>query len=331
MKAIVCRTYGSPDVLHVEETAAPTPADDQVLIRIRAASINPYDWHSIRGSPYIMRMASGLTRPKDIRVGVDFAGVVVSVGSKVTRFKPGDAVFGGCRGAFAEYACAADTSIVAKPANVPFEQAATVAVAGHTALQGLRDKGRIQRGHHVLVNGASGGVGTFAVQIAKSFGARVTGVCSTSNLDLVRSLGADRVIDYTREDFTAGSDRYDIVLDCHANRPLLACASILAPTGSYIFVGAPGRGLIGPLRAALKVFVLAPFLRRTLTMVMAKPNREDLAFIADLMKAEAVTPVIDRVYRLDEVSEAIRYLEQGHARGKVVITVAAQPGSESRP
>lgn len=322
MKAIVYRTYGSANVLHLEETDTPTPTDNQVLIRVRAASVNPYDWHFMRGSPYLMRMLSGLTRPKDIRVGVDVAGVVEGVGSKVTRFKPGDAVFGGCRGAFAEYTCAADTSIVVKPAHVTFERAATVAVAGCTALQGLRDQGKIQSGHNVLVNGASGGVGTFAVQIATSFGARVTGVCSTRNVDLVQSLGADRVIDYAREDFTTGSDRYDIVLDCHASRPLLACASILAPTGSYIIVGAPGGGLIGPLLPAVKAFALAPFVRRTLTMMMAKPNHDDLAFIADLMKTGAVTPVIDRSYRLDEVPDAIRYVEQGHARGKVVITVA---------
>jgi NADPH:quinone reductase-like Zn-dependent oxidoreductase len=322
MKAIVCRTYGSPDVLHLEETSTPTPADDQVLVRIRAASVNPYDWHLMRGSPYIMRMLSGLTRPKDIRVGVDVAGVVEAVGSKVARFKPGDAVFGGCRGAFAEYACAADTSVVTKPPDVTFEQAATVAIAGYTALQGLRDHGRIQRGHSVLVNGASGGVGTFAVQIAKSFGARVTGVCSTRNLELVQSLGADRVIDYTREDFTTGSDRYDIVLDCHASRPLLACAGILAPAGRYIIVGAPGGGLFGPLRLAVKAYVLAPFVKQTLTMMMAKPNQDDLAFIADMMKTGVVKPVIDRTYRLDEAPDAIRYLEQGHARGKVVIAVA---------
>jgi NADPH:quinone reductase-like Zn-dependent oxidoreductase len=322
MRAIVYRTYGSPDVLHVEETATPAPTDDQVLIQVRAASVNPYDWHFMRGSPYVMRIASGLTRPKDIRVGVDVAGVVETVGSKVTRFKPGDAVFGGCRGAFAEYACAADTSIALKPTNLTYEQVATVAVAGYTALQGLRDTGKIQRGHNVLINGASGGVGTFAVQIAKSLGARVTGVCSTGNLDLVHSLGADRVIDYTQEDFTTGSDRYDIVLDCHASRPMLACAGILAPTGSYVIVGAPGGGVIGPLGAAVKAFLLAPFVRRTLKMMMAKPNRDDLAFIVDLMKTGAVTPTIDRRYRLDQVPEAIRYVEQGHARGKVVIAVA---------
>ena len=322
MRAIVYRTYGSPDVLHVEETATPAPTDDQVLIQVRAASVNPYDWHFMRGSPYVMRIASGLTRPKDIRVGVDIAGVVETAGSKVTRFKPGDAVFGGCRGAFAEYACAADTSIALKPTNLTYEQVATVAVAGYTALQGLRDTGKIQRGHNVLINGASGGVGTFAVQIAKSLGARVTGVCSTGNLDLVHSLGADRVIDYTQEDFTTGSDRYDIVLDCHASRPMLACAGILAPTGSYVIVGAPGGGVIGPLGAAVKAFLLAPFVRRTLKMMMAKPNRDDLAFIVDLMKTGAVTPTIDRRYRLDQVPEAIRYVEQGHARGKVVIAVA---------
>jgi NADPH:quinone reductase-like Zn-dependent oxidoreductase len=322
MKAIVYRSYGSADVLVFEETATPIPTDHQVLIRVHAASVNPYDWHFMRGSPYVMRLASGLTRPKDIRVGVDVAGVVEAVGSKVARFRPGDAVFGGGRGAFAEYACAGDTSIVAKPADVTFEQAATVAVAGRTALQGLRDIGKIQRGHNVLVNGASGGVGTFAVQIAKSFGARVTGVCSSRNLDLVRSLGADRVIDYTQEDFTAGSDRYDIVLDCHASRPLRACARILAHGGSYILVGAPGLGLIGPLGAAIKVFALTPFVRQTLTMIMTKPNQDDLGFMADLMLTGAVTPVIDRNYRLEEVPEAIRYLEQGHARGKVAITVA---------
>ena len=322
MNAIVCRAYGPPNVLRVEETATPTPTNDQVLIRVRAASVNPYDWHFMRGSPYLIRIISGLTRPKDIRVGVDVAGVVERVGRAVTRFKPGDEVFGGCRGAFAEYACAPDTSIVAKPANLTFEQAATVAVAGYSALQGLRDHGRIQRGHNVLVNGASGGVGTFAVQIAKSFGARVTGVCSTRNLDLVRSLGADRVIDYMHEDFTNGSDRYDIVLDCHANRPLLACAGILAPGGRYIIVGAPGRGLIGPLRAAVKVLVLSPLIRRRLTMMVAKPNQDDLALLGDLMKTGSVTPVIDRDYRLDQVPDAIRYVEEGHARGKVVITVA---------
>ncbi len=322
MKAIICRTYGSPSVLQVEETTTPTPADDQVLIRVRAASVNPYDWHCMRGSPYMVRIASGLTRPKDIRFGVDVAGIVETAGRKVTRFKPGDAVFGACRGAFAEYACAPDAWVAAQPANVTFEQAATVAVAGCTALQALRDHGRIQHGHNVLVNGASGGVGTFGVQIAKSFGARVAGVCSTRNVELVHSLGADRVIDYTREDFTSASDRYDIVLDCHANRPLRACAGILAPAGRYIIVGAPGRGLFGPLRAGIKAFALAPFVRRTLTMMIAKPNRDDLAVIADLMRTGAVTPVIDRRYGLDEVPEAIRYVERSHTRGKIVITVA---------
>jgi NADPH:quinone reductase-like Zn-dependent oxidoreductase len=320
MKAIVCRTYGPPDVLRVEEMARPTPSDNQVLIRVRAASINPLDWHLMRGSPYAMRVSSGLARPKDPRLGVDVAGVVEMVGSKVTSFRAGDAVFGGCRGAFADFACAGETSIVMKPANVTFEQAAAVAIAGCTALQGLRDKGGIQRGHDVLINGASGGVGTFAVQIAKSSGARVTGVCSTRSLDLVRSLGADRVIDYTREDFTRGSDRYDIVLDCHASGSILACARILRPAGRYVIVGLPGRGLMGPLRAAVKAFALAPLVRRTLTMMMAKASQDDLAFIADLMQRDALAPAIDRLYCLDDVPEAIRYVEQGHARGKVVIS-----------
>jgi NADPH:quinone reductase-like Zn-dependent oxidoreductase len=322
MKAIVCRTYGSPEVLRLEDTATPTPGDDQVLIRIRAASVNPYDWHFMRGSPFMIRLISGMTRPKDIRVGIDVAGVVEAVGSKVTRFKAGDEVFGGCRGAFAEYGCAAETALTGKPGSISFEQAGAVAIAGDTALQGLRDHGRIARGHRVLIHGASGGVGTFAVQFAKWFGAHVTGVCSTANLELVKSLGADCVIDYTREDFTAGSDRYDAILDCHASRPLIACARVLAPAGVYVVVGAPGGGLIGPLRPVLKAAVLAPFLRRTLKTMMTKPRPDDLALIADLMNTGAVTPVIDRTYRLVDVPEAIRYVERGHARGKVVIAVA---------
>jgi NADPH:quinone reductase-like Zn-dependent oxidoreductase len=322
VKAIVCHAYGSPEVLRLEDVAAPTPAADQVLVRVRAASVNPYDWHFMRGSPFMIRMLSGLTKPKDARVGVDVAGIVEAIGSRVTRFKPGDDVFGGCRGAFAEYACATETALAMKPASVTFEQAAAVPIAGYTALQALRDHGHIQRGHSVLVNGAAGGVGTFAVQFAKSFGARVAGVCSTRNVDLLRALGADCAIDYTREDFTKRSERYDIVVDCHASRSLLRCVRVLASGGCYVIVGAPGRGVIGPLRPAVKALVLAPLIRRKLTMMMAKPNCDDLAFIADLMKAGTVTPAIDRSYSLGRVPEAIGYVEQGHARGKVVITVA---------
>ncbi len=322
MKAIVYRTYGSPDVLQLEETAVPTPTDDHVLIRVHAAGVNPYDWRVMRGSPSFMRLGLGLRRPKEIRLGIDVAGVVETVGRSVTRFKAGDAVFGACRGAFAEYACASEAAIVAKPANVTFEQAGAVAIAGYTALQALRNRGGVASGAHVLINGASGGVGTFAVQIAKSFGAHVTGVSSARNGDLIRSLGADRVIDYAQEDFTRGSERYDLVLDCHATHPVRACARMLTPRGRYIIVGAPGQGLFGPLRPILRAMVLAPLLRRKLTTVVAKPNSEDLARLAELMKAGTLTPVVDRRFRLQEVREAISYVEQGHARGKVVITVA---------
>jgi NADPH:quinone reductase-like Zn-dependent oxidoreductase len=322
MKAIVYRTYGGPEALGYEETPTPVPAPNQVLVRIRAASVNPYDWHVMRGSPYAMRIMTGWPRPKDNRLGVDAAGVVESVGGKVTQFKAGDMVFGGFRGAFAEYACPAETSLAIKPETVTFEQAATVPIAGRTALQGLRDAGKIHRGQRVLINGASGGVGTFAVQIAKWFGAEVTGVCSTRNLDLVRSIGADRVVDYTREDFTAGGERYDLIVDCHANHPLRAYRRRLTPTGSLVIVGAPGRGMLGPLRVALTVALFKPFVKQNLAMMMARPSQTDLAAIGDLISAGTITPVIDRRYPFRETAEAIRYLESGHARGKVVITVS---------
>src|SRR5712691_2830069 len=263
MKAIVYRTYGSPNVLHLEETATPTPTDDQVLIRVRAASVNPYDWHFMRGKPYIMRMMiGGLRKPKDTRLGVDFAGTVEAVGKNVTRFKPGDEVFGGRTGAFAEYVCVRESRAVAlKPANVTFEQAASVPIAGITALQGVRDKGKVQPGQKVLIYGASGGVGTFAVQIAKSMGADVTGVCSTKNLDMVRSLGADHVIDYTKEDFTKGDQRYDVILDNVANHSLSECRRVLNPDGKYVLIGGggvnEGRWLGPGLTHALKAMFLS--------------------------------------------------------------------------
>jgi NADPH:quinone reductase-like Zn-dependent oxidoreductase len=322
MKAVVYRTYGGPEVLSYEETPTPAPASNQVLVRIRAASLNPYDAHFMRGSPYAMRIMTGLARPKDIRLGVDAAGVVQSVGGNVTQFKAGDMVFGGCRGAFAEYACATETSLAIKPESVTFEQAATVPIAGRTALQGLRDAGRIHRGQRVLINGASGGVGTFAVQIAKWLGAEVTGVCSTRNLDLVRSIGADRVVDYLREDFTARGERYDLIVDCHANHPLRACRRALTPTGSHVIVGAPGRGMFGPLRVALKAAMFKPFVKQDVAMMMARPGQADLALIGDLISAGEIEPVIDRRYPFRETAEAIRYLEGGHARGKVVLTVS---------
>ena len=321
MKAVVYYNYGSPDVLKCEGIEKPTAGDNEVLIRVRAASVNPYDWHFMRGTPYIVRMMAGLLKPKDKRLGVDVAGQVEAVGGNVTQLKPGDEVFGACRGAFAEYACASESALVVKPANVTFEQAASVPIAAFTALQGLRDKGHLQPGQKVLINGAAGGVGTFAVQIAKWFGAEVTGVCSTRNVDMVRSIGADRVIDYTQEDFTKSGQRYDLFFDCVGNHSLLACRRVLNPKGIYILVGGPGGRWLGPLARMLKTLVLSWFVSQKLVLFLAKPSKEDLIVMHEIMKAGKVTPVIDKRYKLSEVPEAIRYLEEGHARGKVVITL----------
>jgi NADPH:quinone reductase-like Zn-dependent oxidoreductase len=321
MKAIVYCDYGSPDVLRLENIEKPAPADDQILVRVRAASVNPLDWHYIRGTPYVMRMEAGLRKPKVIRLGVDFAGTVEAVGRSVKQFRPGDDVFGARTGAFAEYVSVREDRAVLKPANLTFEQAASVPVAAVTALQGLRDKGRVQPGQKVLINGASGGVGTFAVQIAKSFGAEVTGVCSTRNVAMVRSIGADHVIDYTKEDFTEGAQRYDLILDNVGNRSLLENRRVLKPKGKYIMVGGPSGRWIDPLPRALDAFLLSRFVSQDMTMFLAELNKEDLTILRDLMQAGKVTPVIDRRYPLSEVPEAIRYLEAGHARGKVVVTV----------
>ena len=326
MKAIVYHRYGSPDVLECEEIEKPTPGDDEVLIRVRAAAVNPMDWHFVRGTPYFVRMMTGLRRPKDRRLGVDVAGEVEAVGRNVTRLKPGDEVFGVCRGALAEYACAAESKLATKPDNVTFEQAAAVPVAALTALQGLRDKTKIQPGQKVLVNGAAGGVGTFAVQVAKSFGAEVTGVCSTRNVEMIRSIGADRVIDYTREDFTKNGQRYDLIFDLVANHSLLACRRVLKPEGIYIGAGVLAvRSLIGLLARLIAAPGLSRFVSQSFVTVMAKIRQEDLTVLRELMAAGTVTPVIDRRYELSEVPEAIRYLEAGHARGKVVITVSPPP------
>jgi NADPH:quinone reductase-like Zn-dependent oxidoreductase len=321
MNAIVYRSYGPPDVLACEDVEKPTARDDQVLIKVRAASVNPLDWHFMRGEPYFLRVGSGLRKPKVTRLGVDLAGQVEAVGRNVTQFQPGDEVFGTSRGAFAEYVCAAEKAVALKPANVTFEQAAAVPVAGLSALQALRDKGRIQPGQKVLVNGAAGGVGTFAVQIARSFGADVTGVCSTRNVDMVRSIGADRVIDYTRDDFTEGGQRYDLILDCIGNRPLSACRRVMSPGGFYVAVGGSGGRAIGPLARMLGAAVLSRFVSQHLVMFLASLNKGDLVVLKGLIEAGKVTPVIDRSYALREVPEAIRYLEEGHARGKVVITM----------
>ena len=322
MKAIVYYNYGPPDILKYEEIEKPTAGDDEVLVRVRAASVNPLDWHFMRGTPYFVRIMTGLRRPKVPRLGVDVAGQVEAVGRNVTQFKPSDEVFGTCRGAFAEYACTSESALVMKPDNVTLEQAASVPIAAFTALQGLRDKGQIQPGQRVLINGAAGGVGTFAVQIAKSFGADVTGVCSTRNVDMVRSLGADRVIDYPQEDFTKSGQRYDLIFDSVGNHSLLACRRVLNPKGIYIAVGGPSsRWMIGPLASAITAPVLSRFVDRKFVTFLAKGSKEDLTVMHELMEAGKVTPVIDKRYRLSEVPEAIRYLEEGHARGKVVITL----------
>ncbi len=326
MKAVVYCNYGVPN-LKFQEIEKPTPADDQLLVRVRAASVNPLDWHFIEGTPYVMRaMGVGLRKPKDTRLGVDFAGTVEAVGKNVTRFKPGDEVFGGRTGAFAEYVCVRESRAVAlKPANITFDQAASVPIAAITALQGVRDKGKVQAGQKVLINGASGGVGTFAVQIAKSYGADVTGVCSTRNLDLVRSLGADHVIDYTKEDFTKGDQRYDVILDNVANHSLSECRRVLNLDGKYVLIGGGGVNesrWVGPgLTHALKAMFLSKFVSQKMGMMLAELNHDDLAYVADLMQSGKVTPVIDRTYKLSDLGDAIRYLEQGHARGKVVISV----------
>jgi NADPH:quinone reductase-like Zn-dependent oxidoreductase len=323
MKAIVYRNYGSPDVLRFEEIAMPVAVDKDVLIKVRAASVNPLDWHFMRGEPYLVRVIAGLRKPKVIRLGVDVAGQVAAVGKLVTQFKPGDEVFGSCRGAFAEYVCTAESTVVMKPDNVTFAQAASVPVAAYTAMQGLRDKGHIQPGHRILINGAAGGVGTFAVQIARSFGADVTGVCSARNVDMVRSIGADRVIDYTREDFTRSGQRYDLIFDAVGNHSLSACRHILNSKGTLIMAGgSAGRWMIGPLTRSFAALVLSRLGSRKFMGLLAKGSKEDLTTMCDLMKARKITPVIDRSYSLSEVPEAIRYLEQGHARGKVVIAVA---------
>jgi NADPH:quinone reductase-like Zn-dependent oxidoreductase len=320
MKAILFHAYGPPDVLRYEEIAKPAARADEVLIRVRAASVNPFDWHLMRGSPVFLRAQTGLVAPKDPRLGVDLAGEVEATGRNVTQFKPGDEVFGTGRGAFAEYVCAREDRLALKPANVTFEQAAAVPVAGCTALQGLRDKGLIQPGHKALINGAAGGVGTFAVQLAKSFGAEVTGVCSTRNMDLVRSIGAERVIDYTREDFTRGRQRYDLILDAFGTRSLSGCRRVLAPGGTYVVVG-------GPL-AVVKALALSRFVREKLVVVTASVKVKDLMALKGLIEAGKVTPVIDRRYPLSEAPAAIRYLEEGHARGKVVLLGPLLPSKD---
>ena len=324
MKAILHCEYGGPEVLTLADVEKPTPTDDQILVRVRAASLNPLDL-TIRG-PWLLRPIFGMRKPKETRLGVDYAGTVEAVGKNVTQFKPGDEVFGGRNGAIAEYVCAlADRAVVPKPANMTFEQAAAVPVAAITALQGLRDKGKIQPGQKVLINGASGGVGTFAVQIAKSFGTEVTGVCSTRNVDLVRSIGADHVIDYTKEDFTNGAQRYDLIFDLIGNHSFSERRRVLNPNGICVMAGVGGAGwhdgMGMRLAGELNAYVRSRFIPEKFVAYIAVFNKADMTILADLMQSGKMTPVIDKTYKLSDVPAALQYLEQGHARGKVVITV----------
>jgi NADPH:quinone reductase-like Zn-dependent oxidoreductase len=321
MKAIVCSKYGPPDLLAYEEVPKPIARDDEVLVRVHAASVNAFDWRLLRGKPFLVRLAGfGFLKPRNRIPGADIAGRVEAVGGKVTQLQPGDEVFGdisecGC-GGFAEYVCAGEEALVLKPANMAFEEAAAVPFAAMTALQGLRDKGRIQPGQKVLINGASGGVGTFAVQLAKSFGAEVTAVCSTRNVDMVRSIGADKVIDYTQEDFTRSGERYDLIFAANGYHPISDYRRALSPGGRYVMAGGSGAQIfealfLGPLISMIGSKKMGSF--------VMKPDNKDLVFMKELLEGGKAAPVIDRRYPLSEAAEAIRYLEEGHARGKVVL------------
>jgi NADPH:quinone reductase-like Zn-dependent oxidoreductase len=323
MKAIVRHAYGSPDVLRLEDIDKPVTEPDGVLIRVRAASLNAIDWHLMRGAPLLARMGAGLRTPKTRGLGFDVAGEVEAVGENVTGVRTGDAVFGSAVGALAEYVRGEPGRLVPKPANISFEQAAATGLAGRTALQGLRDKGQLTPGQRVLINGAGGGVGTFAVQIAKALGGEVTAVCGTHNVELIRSLGADRVIDYTREDFTRGEQRFDLILDIAASRSLAACARVLAPAGTLVVIGAAGNGrsIVPIAMRMLGAKAWSRLGRGRMSMMMAQATREDLIVLTRLIEAGKVTPVVDRTFPLHETADAMRYLEQGHAQGKVVVTM----------
>ncbi len=322
MKANVYRCYGSPDVIEFTDIAKPVPADDEILVKVAAASVNPLDWHFVRGTPYMVRLMAGTGAPDVTRFGVDFAGTVEAVGGKVTRFKSGDKVFGGRTGAFAEYVTIGEGSAVtAQPTNVSFEQAAAVPIAGVTALQALRDLGKLESGQKVLINGASGGVGTFAVQIAKSMGAEVTGVCSTRNVAMVRSIGADHVFDYTKEDYTESGQQYDLIIDMVSNHSLSANRRALTPDGTYVVVGGGKGNWLGPMAGPIKGLILSKFVEQKFVMVLAEMNQPDLAALGDLMQSGQVVSVVDSRYSLQNVAEAIRHSEEGHARGKIIINV----------
>jgi NADPH:quinone reductase-like Zn-dependent oxidoreductase len=321
MKAWIQCEFGSPDVLRLTNIEKPVPTDSQVLVRVLAAAINPADWHAMRGTPVIARFAMGWRKPADIRFGGDFAGIVEAVGKAVTRFAPGDSVFGARTGALAEYVTLRETRAARMPSNASFEQAAAMPIAGITALQGVRDNGAVRAGQKVLVNGASGGVGTYAVQIAKSLGAVVTGVCSARNVDMVRSIGADHVIDYTTTNFTRGTERYDVIIDNVGNHSLGDLSRVLAPAGTYVMIGGdPGKWL-SPIPRVAATLLRSKFSDRQWRFFVASMNGEDLKALGDLMQSGRLTSVIDRRYRFEEVPEAVRYLETGRARGKVVIAV----------
>lgn len=327
MKAIRFDRYGSADVLEVRDVDVPAVGEDELLVRVRAASVNPLDWHFMRGMPYVVRLMAGLPRPRARarKLGADMAGSVEAVGKNVTSFGPGDEVFGGLdeRGTLAEYiTIRADGAVLGKPASLTYEQAAAVPVAGFTALQALRDKGHLQSGHKVLVNGASGGVGTFAVQIAKALGGEVTGVCSSPHVEMVAALGADRVIDYTREDFTEGGRQYDLLVDIAGSRSLSDTTRVLRPKGVLVGVGGPDKGnWVGPLSRTARMAMLSPAVSQRMVFFLAHQNKADLAVLRELLDTAKVVPVIDRTYPLAQTADAIRYLEDGHAGGKVIVTM----------
>ena len=323
MKAIIHERYGLPDVLELREVELPTIEDHQVLLRVHAASVNPVEWYGVT-APYFTRLfGGGLRRPKETRVGADVAGRVEAVGKDVTEFQPGDEVFGTAAGAWAEYAAAREVRLVRKPANVSFDEAASVPIAAITALQALRDTGGVQPGQKVLINGASGGVGTFAVQIAKAFGADVTAVCSTRNVDLVRALGADRVVDYSQEDFTRGSERHDLMIDIAGSQPFRKFRRVLTPEATIVVVGAkfPSSKPLGPLGHVIGTRLSALGRSQTAKFFIAKINKDDLEFMRGLLETGQVKPVIDKRFELSQAADALRYLGEGHARGKVIITM----------
>jgi NADPH:quinone reductase-like Zn-dependent oxidoreductase len=322
MKAIVQDIYGPADVLELRDIDVPAVGEDEVLIQVRAAGVDPGVWHLMTGLPYLVRLAFGFRKPKVAVRGRDVSGRVESVGKKVTRFQPGDEVFGICEGSFAEYASVREDKLVLKPANISFEQAAAIPISALTALQAVRDKGKVQPGQRVLIIGAGGGVGTYAVQVAKAHGAEVTGVCSSSKVELVRSLGADHVVDYTREDFTEGAIRYDVIIDTAGNRPLSGLRRALSPRGTLVIIGGENGGnWVGPINRLLPALLLSPFVGQKLGVFISTEGQEDLQTLKEMVEGGVVTPAVDRTYPLIEAPDAVRYVGEGHSRGKVVVTI----------